>query len=200
MVRKRHAATRYLLWRWRRNPLRRGSDVVEAWIVLATWVLALLGAVVAGLAVASAAEEAFAQRRAEAHAVSAVLTEDAADARPAERTGYHDTRVWATARWTAPDGSVHTGRAKAAPGTDQGTRVTLWTDDEGRLVAKPPSAMDAALQAAAAGVLVTPVTGAAVWYGGTLFVRHLMRRRLAEWDAEWKRVGPRWNNLSGGRG
>ncbi|QTE02425.1 hypothetical protein S1361_34155 [Streptomyces cyanogenus] len=27
------------LWRWRNNPLRRHGDVVEAWVVLAVWVI-----------------------------------------------------------------------------------------------------------------------------------------------------------------
>ncbi|MGN5377661.1 hypothetical protein ACQ4WX_07880 [Streptomyces lasalocidi] len=35
------------LWRWRSNPLRRHSDVIEAWIILATWVFALLCGAVA---------------------------------------------------------------------------------------------------------------------------------------------------------
>ncbi|MEU2879366.1 hypothetical protein ABZ651_24505, partial [Streptomyces sp. NPDC007070] len=30
-------------WRWRRNPLRRTSDVVEAWLLLVAWTLAVLG-------------------------------------------------------------------------------------------------------------------------------------------------------------
>lgn len=40
---------RVRLWRWRRNPLRLRSDLVEAWIMLVTWVFALVGGLLAGL-------------------------------------------------------------------------------------------------------------------------------------------------------
>lgn len=36
--------TRVHGWRWRRNPLRRHSDVVEAWTALIVAVLLLVGA------------------------------------------------------------------------------------------------------------------------------------------------------------
>ena len=36
------------LWRWRRNPLRRRSDLVEAWAGLATAVAVGVGAPLAG--------------------------------------------------------------------------------------------------------------------------------------------------------
>ncbi|MYS43445.1 hypothetical protein GTY23_19820, partial [Streptomyces sp. SID5998] len=44
-------------WRWRRNPLRRTSDVVEAWILLVAWTLAVLGGLVAGLLTAGAVQQ-----------------------------------------------------------------------------------------------------------------------------------------------
>jgi hypothetical protein len=43
--------TRLRGWRRRRNPLRRRSDVVEAWTVLAVAVLLFVGAPLAGAAV-----------------------------------------------------------------------------------------------------------------------------------------------------
>src|SRR5262245_57041990 len=44
------------LWRWRRNPLRRRSDALEAWIVLAVWSVTVIGGVLAGLAAAHSVE------------------------------------------------------------------------------------------------------------------------------------------------
>ncbi|MFF4833509.1 hypothetical protein [Streptomyces sp. NPDC001315] len=190
---------RVRLWRWRRNPLRRHSDVVEAWIVLGTWILVLVGGAFAGLTAAQAVDSAFAARRAQVHAVSAVLTDDAARTPPAG-TGYDDGRVWATVRWTDADGSVHQGRATVVPGAPAGTRLTVWTDPTGRVVAQPASTAEATLQAALTGILVASLTGATVWAGGWLVRTGLVRRRLAEWDEEWKRVGPGWENFSGGRG
>lgn len=34
------------LWRWRRNPLRRRSDALEAWIMLTAWAFTVLGGAV----------------------------------------------------------------------------------------------------------------------------------------------------------
>ncbi|MFJ3234894.1 hypothetical protein [Streptomyces sp. NPDC086787] len=187
-------------WRWRSNPLRRRSDAVEAWIVLAIWLLALLGGACVAVVAAMTVDGDLAARRAQAQPVSAVLAADAVDAMPAAAGGYDDSRVWATVRWTAPDGSGHTGRAKVAPGVAAGSRVTVWTDRTGRMVSKPLGVTESWLQAAVTGILVAPAVGAVVWGGGRLVCGHLIRRRLAEWDEEWKRVGPQWRNRSGGRG
>ncbi|MEU1409255.1 hypothetical protein ABZ471_44700 [Streptomyces sp. NPDC005728] len=184
-------------WRWHRNPLRRHSDVVEAWIVLATWILVVLGGAVAGAAAALSVDSAFSARRAHVHPVSAVLTDDAART-PPTGSGYDDGRVWATVRWTAPDGSVHTDRAKVFPGAPAGSGLRLWTDRADRVVAPPVSTAEAALQSSLTGVLVASSTGAAVWAGGWLVRSWRMRRRLSEWDEEWKRIGPEWRNFSSG--
>ncbi|MEU6508390.1 MULTISPECIES: hypothetical protein [Streptomyces] len=187
------------LWRWRRNPLRRHSDVVEAWIVLATWVLAVLCGAVAGLAAAHSADSTFSARRAEVHAVHAVLTDDAART-SVTGTGYDDGRVWASVRWTDAHGVVHTDRAKVVPGAPAGSQVTIWTNSAGRIVSAPVTGAAADLQAALTGALVAPSAGAAVWVVGWGVRTRLIRRRMAEWDEEWKQIGPRWGNLSGGRG
>ncbi|QHA09417.1 hypothetical protein GQF42_05065 [Streptomyces broussonetiae] len=187
------------LWRWRRNPLRRHSDVVEAWIILATWVAAVLCGAGAGLVAAHSAESSYSARRAQVHEVPAVLTEDAART-SASGTGYDDGRVWATVRWTDPRGKVHTDRAKVVPGEPAGSRVAAWTNSAGRIVSPPIAGAAADLQAALTGALVAPSAGAAVWLAGWGVRARLIRRRMAEWDEEWKQIGPRWGNLSGGRG
>ncbi|MYW45353.1 hypothetical protein [Streptomyces sp. SID161] len=190
---------RVRLWRWRRNPLRRHSDVVEAWIVLAGWVLALAVGILAGLVAARTSASGFTARQARVHPVSAVVTSDAART-PAASDGYGDDRVWAVVRWTDRDGSVHTDRAKVVPGATAGSRVTVWTNRADRIVPAPLVGSAADLQAALTGALVAPAAGALVWGAGWLVRDRLIRRRMAEWDAEWKQIGPRWDNLSGGRG
>ncbi|BCM72700.1 MULTISPECIES: Rv1733c family protein [Streptomyces] len=187
------------LWRWRRNPLRRHSDVVEAWIVLAGWVLALVAGVFAGMLAARASDAAFEARRAQLHPVAAVLTADAART-PLAGSGYDDGRVWAVVRWTDADGSVHTDRAKVPPGAPAGTRMTVWTNEADRVVPAPVTGAAADLQSALTGALVAPAAGALVWGVGRLVRGRLIRRRMDEWDAEWRQIGPRWGNLSGGRG
>ncbi|WP_333778263.1 Rv1733c family protein [Streptomyces sp. IBSBF 3136] len=191
--------TRVRLWRWRRNPLRRHSDVVEAWIVLVTWILAVLAGVLAGQAAAGSMDAAFSARRAQVHTVSAVLTDGAART-PTSGSGYDDGRVWAPVRWTSGNGAVHTGRAKVFPGAPAGSTVTVWANGGGRLVSAPATPAEAMLQTVLAGVLVAQAAGTVVWVGGRLVRARLVRRRMTEWGEEWKRVGPEWRNLSGGRG
>ena len=38
--------------------------------------------------------------------------------------------MWAEVRWTATDGSAHTGQTRVAPASTVGTPVTVWTDPE----------------------------------------------------------------------
>jgi hypothetical protein len=184
------------LWRWRSNPLRRHSDVVEAWIVLATWVLAVLGGALAGVVAAQASDAAFSARRAQLHTVSAVLTDDAAKT-PTNGSGYDDGRVWAAVRWTEADGSVHTDRTKVFAGAPAGSGVTVWTNAAHRVVPAPVTGASAGLQAGLTGALVAPSAAAAVLGAGWVVRGRLIRRRMAEWDEEWKQIGPRWGNLSG---
>ncbi|MYV52296.1 hypothetical protein GT042_07205, partial [Streptomyces sp. SID3212] len=65
-----------LWWRWRRNPLRRRSDAVEAWMLPAVWALALTVAVVAGLLAAQGVRSAADGHRALRHHTPAVLLAD----------------------------------------------------------------------------------------------------------------------------
>ncbi|MGW7529198.1 Rv1733c family protein [Streptomyces sp. NPDC054783] len=193
------AAGRVRLWRWRRNPLRRRSDLVEGWVVLAAWLLVLVGGGLAGVVAAQVTDSAFAARAARAHAVSAVLTDDAPKT-PVTAGGYDDGRVSAAVRWTDPDGSVHTGRTQIYPGAPAGTPVAVWADRAGHLVSAPVTGEAATVQAALTGALVAVPAGAAVWTVGWVVRSRLVRRRMAEWDEEWKQIGPEWGNLSGGRG
>ncbi|MFF3404692.1 hypothetical protein ACFYW8_00425 [Streptomyces sp. NPDC002742] len=187
------------MWRWRSNPLRRHSDVIEAWIVLVTWTLAVVFGLLAGVVAARAVGTGLSAQAARAHAVPAVLTVDAPSP-PAAVGGSGGERVWAAVRWTTSDGTVHAGKAKVLPGAPAGTRVTVWTDRTDHVVPAPMTGTQATLEAALAGALVASSAGAAVWAAGRVARTRLDRRRMAEWDAEWQQVGPQWGNLSGGRG
>ncbi|MEU2554569.1 hypothetical protein ABZ589_23275 [Streptomyces sp. NPDC013313] len=187
------------LWRWRHNALRRHSDAVEAWIVLGVWLLVLVGGALAGLLAAHSVDSDLAARRARAHPVAAVVTGVEPET-PSAANGRDDGRVRATVRWTDAGGSVHRATARVLPNALAGTRLTVWADTAGRVVPEPLSRTEAALQAGLTGILVGPLVGAAFWGGGRLLQAALLRRRLTEWDEEWKRVGPEWRKFSGGRG
>ncbi|MFD5256344.1 hypothetical protein ACFWM5_26350 [Streptomyces bobili] len=189
---RRTKATKVWFWRWRRNPLRRRSDSVEAWIVLVTWTLALLGSLIVGQMTLQSVQDGIASRRAQVHAVSAELTENAPNTQAVTASGSSSDMVWAKVRWTSADGSTHTDRAQVEPGGKAGSTATVWTDRTGKLVSEPTTATEAMLESAFAGVLVGMSVGAGVLFGGWLVRRHLERRRMGEWDAEWKQVGPQW--------
>ncbi|SBT89633.1 hypothetical protein GA0115233_10115 [Streptomyces sp. DI166] len=183
-------------WRWRRNPLRRPVDRLEAWIIVIGWVLALVGALCAARMTADAVADGLAERRARAEPVAAVLVEDAPE-RPGTE-GLTDGSVWAKVRWTESDGDTRTGLAKAQPGRRAGSSATVWTNGKGEMVAAPPTPSQArfesALLGASAGLLAA---GTAV--GGARLVRiRLDRRRLRDWEREWSAVGPQWSRRTKG--
>ncbi|MFJ8632416.1 hypothetical protein [Streptomyces sp. NPDC093568] len=183
--------TRHLLWRWRSNPLRRHDDIVEAWTVLAVWTVIALGGTLVGALTAEAADDSFTQQRGERHAVQAALVEGTTDTALTGR-GTMSDRVRATVRWTASDGSAHTGRTLVHTGREAGSKVVVWLDDTGQVTREPQSAAEAALEAAVLG------TGAAVAFGGMAYgagrlVRwRLDQRRYDQWGKEWEQTGPRW--------
>ncbi|MCD7440687.1 hypothetical protein K4B79_20980 [Streptomyces lincolnensis] len=185
------------LWRWRRNPLKRRADVVEAWVVLGTWTLTVVVGVLAGLGIARSVERELARERVEWRPVTAHLTEQA----PGTATGHAVTssgeRVWAKVGWTVPDGSAHTGQARVEPGSASGTPVTVWTDPEGRLVTQPATPDEARLRAAMIGALIGFGTATVPFVGGRVLRARLERRRMEQWDAEWALFGPLWGRTTG---
>lgn len=176
------------LWRWRRNPLKRPSDTTEARTLLAAVALMAAGAPAAGVCTAWSVQDALLQQRHDRHTASAVLT----GAAPAVFAYDADGSERATVRWTAPDGSVHTGTATVRAGLPKGSTVTVWLDGRGGLTAEPAAADAAAVEGALAGG--TAAGGVCVLLlGGVRLVRwRLDRRRAEEWEREWARIGPQW--------
>ncbi|MFE7896834.1 hypothetical protein ACFU3E_04675 [Streptomyces sp. NPDC057424] len=176
-------------WRWRRNALKRRVDVVEAWVVLAGWVLALLAGLVAGLMAAGTVERAVERQRAESRQVQAVVVEDAPGPSPARVASDH--RVWGKVQWTAPDGSTHREEARVAPRAPAGSTISLWVNRSGDITSPPVSSGEAWLHTAMGGALTGFFAGGAV-LGATCLSRLAFdRRRMAQWDAEWERMDTR---------
>ncbi len=182
------------LWRWRRNPLRRRSDVLEAWVVLAAWLLTVLVGVAAGLAAARSVEHGLARERAAWRPVVARVVARAPGRSASEASGAE--RVWARVRWTAADGSAHSGQARVVPGSAAGSPVTVWSDPQGHLVSRPATESEATFRAVLMSGLVG-LSAAAVPFAGGLALRgRLERRRMDDWDAEWARLGPQWGRMT----
>ncbi|MFI9803905.1 hypothetical protein ACIHEJ_05960 [Streptomyces sp. NPDC052301] len=182
------------LWRWRRNPLRRRADVVEAWVVLGAWLLTVLVGVATGLVAARSVEDGLARERATWRPAVAHVVQRA----PGRSSASHASggeRVWTKVRWTVTDGSAHTGRVRVEPGSRAGTPVTVWTDPQGHLVSRPTSATEAAFRGDLIGILVGVSAAAVPLVGGLALRGRLERRRMAAWDTEWARLGPQWGRM-----
>lgn len=183
--------TKRRLWRWRDNPLRRRDDIVEAWIVLAVWVVVLVGGAAVGLVTARVAGDVFARQRAERHTATAVL---AGDVPGAATAGGTSARVMSEVRWTAPDGTSRTGKSLVVSGQQAGAKVVIWLDASGALTNEPPNATEASLEAGLLGFAAGVALAGTVLGAGAVARWELDRRRVEEWGREWDLVGPQWGH------
>lgn len=174
-----------------RNLLRRGSDRAEAALIAALLVAFLAGAPLAvlltgrsAIAVGTRAEQA---GRGGDFQVSAVLLQQA----PYQDFGWPYSP--AEARWTAPDGSRHTGDISAPSGAPRGTTVRVWIDRSGAVAGEPVQAAQVASQAQAAAAAPF-MLAFLLLTAGALARRYLNRRRLAAWESDWRATGPQWSH------
>ncbi|MDQ1043056.1 hypothetical protein [Streptomyces sp. V4I2] len=187
--------TRVRGWRWRRSPLRRRSDVVEAWTVLAVTVLLWVGAPLVGAFAASwAHSEARAvaeKQRADRHRVRAEVVGRTAGSVPVVQGGrQHAYR--ATVRWTEPNTGARTASARVPGGTRQGDVVDVWFDARGRSVSPPPDGTAVWQHTLAIGACAVGGTVAVVLLGHSVVRGAANRRRMAEWEREWALTEPQW--------
>ncbi|MFE7896814.1 hypothetical protein ACFU3E_04575 [Streptomyces sp. NPDC057424] len=189
--------TRVRGWRWRRSPLRRRSDVVEAWTLLVVAVLILVGAPVAGTAAArwahGEARSLSMEQRAERHRVRAEVVGRSGGSLPSAQAGrQHAYR--ATVRWTEPGEGTRTATARVPADTGQGETVNVWFDDRGRSVLPPVSETAVRQHTLTVGTCAAGGAVLVVLCGHFLVRRVALRRRLAEWDRAWARTEPQWTH------
>ncbi len=194
------------LWRWRHNPLRRATDLAEAWAALVALLLILvvgpvIGALVGGVA-QDTLQRSVREQRASRHLVTATvvrkLDRSALDADPETSSG-RDLRSRVEADWTAPDGTAHHGTVIAALRTPhRGDHFTLWTDEHGRIAPRPLDSATATTHAVLAGVGAALLTTGLVEAGRRLTMWRMVRRRYARWDQAWERAGPDWGRTGTG--
>ncbi|MEU6217465.1 hypothetical protein ABZ845_08075 [Streptomyces sp. NPDC047022] len=187
--------TRVRGWRWRCNPLRRRSDVIEAWTALLVAVLLCVGAPLAGVAAGwwayGNARTAQVTERAQRHEVAAVLVEDApagSSATQTSRQPLYDVKV----RWTEPGKGAVTTVARVPAGMRAGDRTDVWLDARNRGVDPPPTDTVVWQHAATTGVWAAAGVAGAVLVARAVTRRVAQRHRMAEWEAEWARTGPEW--------
>ncbi|MEU9166621.1 DUF3592 domain-containing protein [Streptomyces sp. NPDC048420] len=187
--------TRVRGWRWRRNPLRRRSDVVEAWTVLTVALLLILvaplvGAVVGWWAHDDARAVASAQR-AERHRVHAEVVGKVPDSPPAVQGG-RERSYRVAVRWAEAGGVVKTATARVPGGTEQGEKVDVWFDSRGRSVAPPPDETAIWQHTVTMGACGVGAAVAVILLGHSLVRGAAGRHRLAEWERDWALTEPQW--------
>jgi len=177
------------------NPLRRRSDIVEAWLAPAAIIVFLvLSPLVAGLVdIGVQADNAAAQRVQQSwHPVSAVLLR-AAPGPQFSDNGANTWTEWTPARWTA-DGRHYTGNIPVRAGARAGSTQTVWLDNAGH-VRTPAMTRPELSGAIATGILLALAALAIVIAAAARIARWwLDRKRIANWANAWMSVGPRWSH------
>ena len=184
-------------WRWRRNPLKRGTDRVEALGVAALMAVLAVGAPAAGAATGLGVAEA-AHRPAGWHTTSAVLTQDSPPSYIGDGLTSGTANVRSDVQWKTADGRVHHGLALVRPDSPAGTRTTVWLDSSGALRTDPANPTAVRARALTYGTFAASGTVLVAGTGWVCARRCLDRRRAADLDREWARIGPQWGTAAHG--
>lgn len=183
---------------FRRGPLSRPVDRVEAWTRLALFLVFLILASPAAWAVGTAVDRAGVQQEhlqsSERYQVQARLLAPVPES--ASGAGALVIRAPANASWTTPAGRVRTGIIRATPGARAGSVQTIWTNAAGAPVLPPRSHDDTVASAFAAACLTTVLIAGGIGGIGGLLHRRFDRRRFAQWEDEWRRVSSGWSRLA----
>ncbi|MDI9887033.1 hypothetical protein QMZ92_22340 [Streptomyces sp. HNM0645] len=195
------------LWRWRHNPLRRTTDLVEAWVACAAAVLLVLAVPAAGWGLGGLADEAMqesvrAQAAERRPAIARVLHAPPSPGRTAaDPDSAVDQRIRrpVVAEWTAPDGTRRSGRVTTAvPTAGPGDTFPIWTDRRGAPVARPMDPDTARAHSVLAGTGAAAAAAGLVEAVRRLIVRGLVQRRYEALDREWVKAGPDWGRTGAG--
>jgi hypothetical protein len=179
-----------------RNPLARLCDRLEAVLLIAV----VLGAILALPIAAAVGSDAYGKQTATArmeqatrHPVTAVAIADAPpmtarnDGAPARGVSL------VPARWHLPDGQVREATVLTGDGTVVGDQVPIWLNDLGEPVPPPATATDAAAigigVAAALWLATITALGGVFWLGRVV----CDRSRARDWEREWRRVSSDWS-------
>ncbi|MET9552101.1 hypothetical protein [Streptomyces sp. NPDC006645] len=195
------------LRRWRYNPLRRKTDLVEAWVALGALLLMILAVPAIGWISGALTDDAFRRtiraQHEDRHRTQAVMVREAtAPTRVSsdpEAPTQRDPARPVIAKWTAPDGSRHTELVRSAPpALRAGDTFAVWTDSDGRLAQRPADPAAARTHAVLAGLAVALGAAGLIEAVRRLVVWRLNQVRYARLDLAWARAGPDWGRTGAG--
>ncbi|MFE5614805.1 hypothetical protein [Streptomyces sp. NPDC056524] len=195
------------VWRWRRNPLCRTTDRVEAWVALVAVALLVLAVPAAGWISGTRTDDSLQravqaqtrQRPATTARVLRLADAPAPGMQSPDSAGEQPARRAVVATWTAPDGTSRTGTvATRRELSDPGDTFQLWTDLDGRPVTAPMRPETARAHATIVGLLAAALAAVFVEAARRLVVRRLTHRRYRHLDRAWAKAGPDWGRTGAG--
>lgn len=163
---------------FRRNPLLRSSDRIEALAMAVAVMVSLLAVPIAaavGTAVHDSRRDIYAQQHHTRHLVTATITDDGA------AQNISRTTVTMQARWSAA-GAEHTGAVTAQSATKPGDHLAIWIDNNGALTDEPTPTTRAGVDAVWAALFMWAgvTAAAAILLAGTRTV--FDRIRAVRWQ------------------
>ncbi|MER5446422.1 hypothetical protein ABT052_15740 [Streptomyces sp. NPDC002766] len=187
---------RVFLWRWRRNPLRRRTDLAQAWMALAVTLVVLASIPAVMVLVGTTAHrhhtETARHQASTRHHTPAVLVSDA-PRHPEPGSDEAKKALYpVTVRFTAPDGHTRTAKTEVEPALSVGSTIRVWVNAEGEITDPPMTteqARNRSMGCAVLAAMAVPLLGIAA-YGYAN--RRLQRYNLAQWDEAWAETAPRW--------
>jgi hypothetical protein len=179
-----------------RNPLRRRTDRIEAWITAALLAIFLIGAPLFASGFGRWVHDGgLAEQRAQQswHQTSAVLMAAAPRVPVYEFHLSLQNTVPVRAVWFGPAGQARSGEVQAPAGSQAGQTVRIWVDGTGHATGAPLASAALARRVVGAEVL-GPATLAVLLLCLIGVARLLLnRRRLTDWERAWASIGPRWS-------
>ena len=174
-----------------RNPLRRRTDRIAAWLAALLVVVFIIGAPAVSMAAVGWVGRSAATWQHAARSwrqVRAVVTSAAPASPSLDLSGYS----WVRARWIAPDGRARAGLIPVSVAVAAGQTVRVWVDTAGTPTGPPlttGTVVADEVRTAAVAVIALGVILLCLMRAG----RQLLdRRQLARWEAAWAAVGPEW--------
>ncbi|MGW0801617.1 Rv1733c family protein [Nonomuraea sp. NPDC002799] len=178
------------------NPLRRRTDRLETCAVMLAVLLVSVSVWPAILAGRLAYQDALADSRVGPGARQQVTATLMTEVPRARVTFGSEAAVQAPpvlARWTAPDGVVHTGYVPVSQPAAAGSTTRIWIDPSGMPTSPPTAASMVTVKGVGMGAFVVSMTMLLVFTMLRVFRWLVDRRRYRAWDRAWERADELWH-------